>query len=83
MMKAERARTDAPSRPAWIAPLRWVARLKTRILQVALFRFDADGVTDPELADLWLMMLASDPEGTWHAWPDPVRSAKLDDQRDA
>ena len=25
--------------------------------------------TDPELANLWLMLLASDPDGVWYSWP--------------
>jgi hypothetical protein len=75
-MKVDRAPNDTPPRRAWTAPFRWLARAS----EVALLRLDSAEETDPELADLWLMLMACDPEGTWHAWPNPGRS-QFDDTR--
>jgi hypothetical protein len=67
-----------------IASLRWILRLPSRVLRgisskLAFFSFDSEEQTDPELAHLWLMLLASDPEGTWHSWPRTVRRPSVDD----
>jgi hypothetical protein len=52
-----------------------------RASQAAFFSFDIEEETDPELADLWLLLMACNPEGTWHARPNPARRP-LDDTRD-
>jgi hypothetical protein len=76
-MKVDRAPTDTPPRPAWTAPFRWLARVS----EVALLRLDTAKETDPERADLWLMLMAGDPEGTWHIWSDAIRRNPSDDTR--
>jgi hypothetical protein len=83
-MREERALQDAPPCPAWIASIRRIVRLPSRAARavcerVALFRFEPEGEPDPQLADLWLMLLATDPEGTWHAWPGASRRHQIDD----
>jgi hypothetical protein len=83
-MRVKRALRDAPSHRAWTAPLRWLLRLPSRVslgvsAWLEAFRFDQVNDNDPELADLWLTLLAADPDGTWHAWPGAVRRTQLDD----
>jgi hypothetical protein len=77
-MKTDRAIDDTPPRPAWTAPFRWIARLA----RVSLFDIDFEEETSRENANLWLLFLASDPEGTWHLWPDTARRLQLDDPTD-
>jgi hypothetical protein len=79
-MRVERAPNETPPRPAWLVPLRWIAGLPTRVSNAlakrrAFFRFDAEEETDPELADLWLLLSATDPDGIWHAWPGALRKS--------
>jgi hypothetical protein len=51
-----------------------------RVSQISLLRLDAKTEEDPEIADLWLMLLAGDPEATWHAWPGPARRPQFEDK---
>jgi len=78
-MKLDRAPNETPPRPAWTAPFRWLARVS----EVALLRLDTAAETDPERADLWLMLMAGDPEGTWHIWSDAIRRNPSDDTRNS
>jgi hypothetical protein len=80
-MRVDRANTATPPRQAWAAPLRWVTSLTKRVPRLDPLRLEARDETDPEMADLWLMLLAGDPEGTWHVWPRGVRRPQLDDTR--
>jgi hypothetical protein len=61
--------------------LRWVRSLTKRLSRLDLLRLKARDEADPEMADLWLTLLAGDPEGTWHVWPHGVRRPQLDDTR--
>jgi hypothetical protein len=62
-------------------PLRWIARLPARVstgLRLAFFRPEAEEETDPEMAELWLLLNATDPDGTWHTWPAALRKTRDD-----
>jgi hypothetical protein len=83
-MREDRALEDTPQRPTGIALFRWITRPWARALdvvgsKVALFSFEPDDETDAELAELWMILLASDPEGTWYPWPGEVRRPHFDD----
>lgn len=78
-MRVNRAPDNTPPRSAWTAPFRWLARVS----QVTLFRLDIPEETDPELADLWLMLMAGDPEGTWPAWSSPDGRFPFDEKRNS
>ena len=68
-MRSDRAIDARPPVPAWTAPFRWLARVS----RVSLFDLDFEDETSREDDDLWLLFLASDPEGTWYLWPDSAR----------
>ena len=83
-MKVERALNRTPPRPAWLLLLRRIAGLLARVskalsARLAFFRFEPEEETDPEMADLWLLLNASDPDGTWHTWPGALRKTYDDD----
>lgn len=84
-MKVHRA-PQTERRAGIAAALPWIARLKTRLSRVNLPPLDAgdDAIdeSDAGSAELWLALLASDPEGTWHAWPGLARRTQHDGTSD-
>jgi hypothetical protein len=73
-MSVDRAVEETPERLTRTTPRRWFAGLRRRIQEtassrVALLNGTPGDETDPELANLWLMLLASDPDGVWYSWP--------------
>jgi hypothetical protein len=83
-MRLDRAKEETPRRLTRTAPLRWIAGLRKRAQEAASSRVaflnpDLEEENDAELADLWLMLLASDPEGVWYSWPAASRRPQLED----
>jgi hypothetical protein len=83
-MSVDRALEDTPPGPARTAPPGWIGRLKARLWEALrnrseAFQFGPEYESDPEQADLWLMLLASDPDGMWRPWPATSRRHQLDD----
>lgn len=83
-MRLDRALEDTPQRPTRAAIFRRIAGLGAGALEAVrsatgFFRFEPQEDTDPELAELWLILLASDPDGTWYPWLGAVRRPKRDD----
>jgi hypothetical protein len=81
-MKEDRAAEDTPRSPARTALFRWITRPWARAVdavgsKVTLFSFEPDDETDAE-AELWMILLASDPDGTWYPWPGEVRRPHFD-----
>jgi hypothetical protein len=84
-MRVVRASADRPGKPRATSVVGRVAGLPGRAVAgfaSRLARFHPASELGRERVldeDLWLLLLASDPDGIWYLWPADERKAPLDD----